>query len=124
MLTEPADLPRHNPLDIEDPIAQQVAELRYLKSQFLASLNHQIRTPMSGILGMVDLLLETQLDSRQKEYVMATRICAQELFDLLSGSLEFSSLAGGNLQLEETEFDLIEVLEAGLMEHALQAESK
>lgn len=124
MQTESVESPRQNPLEIEDPIARQVAELRYLKSQFLASLNHQIRTPMSSIMGMVDLLLETQLDPRQKEYAMATRICAQELFDLLSGSLEFSSLTDGNLRLEEVEFDLIEVIESSLMEHAFQAESK
>ena len=124
MHTEPAGAPRHNPLELEDPVAQQVAELRHLKTQFLASLNHQIRTPMSGILGMIELLMETPLDSRQREYLVATRICAQDLFHLLSASLDFSSLASGSVHLEETEFDLVEVLESSLMDHALQAESK
>ncbi len=112
------------PFETQDPVAQEAAELRYLRAQFLASLNHQIRTPMSGILGMIDLLMETQLDAEQKEYVTATRICAQELFDLLSASLEFSSLTSGSPQLKETEFDLVEVLETSLTSHALQAESK
>ena len=50
-----------------------------LKSQLLADLNHEIRTPLSGILGMSDLLLETRLDAEQKEYVQASRVCAESL---------------------------------------------
>ena len=67
-------------------------ELERLKGTFLASLNHEIRTPLSGILGMTDLLLETQLDDEQREYVNAARLCAESLFEILNGTLEYSAL--------------------------------
>jgi len=51
-------------------------ELDRLKGQFLASLNHEIRTPLSGLLGMTELLLETELTEEQMEYVRSTRECA------------------------------------------------
>jgi two-component system, sensor histidine kinase and response regulator len=54
-------------------------ELQEVQGQFLASLNHEIRTPLSGILGMTDLLLETPLTDDQREYVGATRVCAENL---------------------------------------------
>jgi signal transduction histidine kinase len=52
-------------------------ELDQLKGLFLASLNHEIRTPLSGIIGMTDLLLETTLDEEQREYVCAPRACSR-----------------------------------------------
>ena len=124
MLTGPSSIATARPTEPQDPAARQAAELRLIKSRFLASLNHQIRTPMSGILGMIDLLMETPLDTDQKEYVVATRICAQELFDLLSASLDFSALMADAVPLEESEFDLADTLESSLSEYALQAESK
>lgn len=90
-------------------------ELRRMKGEFLASLNHEIRTPLSGIVGMTDLLLETRLDDRQKEFVKAARLCAEELLQDLNAALEFSALAAGELELEESDFNLPEVL-AGVVE--------
>lgn len=86
-------------------------ELGRLKSEFLASLNHEIRTPLSGILGMSDLLLETRLDEQQKEFVAAARMCAEELLEHLNSALQFSELATGSFALEEADFNLIEMLE-------------
>jgi signal transduction histidine kinase len=63
-------------------------ELERLKGTFLASLNHEIRTPLSGILGMADLLLETNMDDEQREYVNAARLCAESLFEILNATLE------------------------------------
>jgi CheY-like chemotaxis protein/two-component sensor histidine kinase len=87
-------------------------ELRRMKSEFLAGLNHEIRTPLSGILGMVDLLLETSLNDEQKEYAAAARTCAEELLGQLNSALEFSELSAGRLALEYTDFNLIETLES------------
>ena len=57
-------------------IALKMDELREVQGQFLASLNHEIRTPLSGILGMTDLLLETRLTEDQREYVGRGARCA------------------------------------------------
>lgn len=81
-------------------------EIQRLKAQFLASLNYEIRTPLSGILGMTDLLLETSLSEEQQEYVGAARLCAENLLSLLNATLEYSDLSAGKLALEESEFDL------------------
>ena len=81
-------------------------EIDRLKGTFLANLNHEIRTPLSGILGMTDLLLETHLDDEQRDYVSTARLCAENLFHLLNATLEYSALTAGHLQLDETEFSL------------------
>ncbi len=108
----------------DGPAGEWQAEMRRLKSHFLASLNHEIRTPLTGILGMTDLLLETPLDDLQREYVMTTRICAEELLALLDAALEYSALSSGALVLEEAEFNLPELLESVLDQHRIKAHAK
>lgn len=100
------------------------SELDQLKGLFLASLNHEIRTPLSGIMGMADLLLETKLDDEQKEYVTAARLCAESLFEILNATLEYSSLEAGQFCLDESEFSLKEMLDSALNQHALRAQAK
>src|SRR5271169_3310347 len=99
-------------------------ELEQLKGTFLASLNHEIRTPLSGIMGMADLLLETNLDEEQREYVNATRLCAESLFEILNATLEYSALAAGHFSLDESEFSLRELVGSALAPQALKAETK
>jgi CheY-like chemotaxis protein len=79
---------------------------RHLQAQFLASVNHEFRTPLSGILGMAELLLETDLTDEQREYLDAIRLCADNLVALLNRVLDYCELAEGTLLLEEAEFDL------------------
>lgn len=99
-------------------------ELSELKGQFLASLNHEIRTPLSGILGMSDLLLETPLSEEQKEYVDSTRLCAENLLEILNATLEYSALSANHINLEEEEFPLRETLEGVIAQFAFKAKSK
>jgi len=94
------------------------------KLQFLASLNHEIRTPLSGILGMADLLLETQLDDEQRDYIQMARQCADGLFELLNDTLEYTSLASGCVHLDESEFHLEDTLQAALSEMGEKARAK
>jgi CheY-like chemotaxis protein len=104
--------------------ALKTDDLRDLQGQFLASLNHEIRTPLSGILGMTDLLLETLLTEDQREYVGATRLCAENLLEILNVTLEYSALSANHVLLEETEFSLRDALYGVLSEFAPKAESK
>jgi CheY-like chemotaxis protein/two-component sensor histidine kinase len=106
------------------PIVLKTDELSELKGQFLTSLNHEIRTPLSGILGMTDLLLETCLSDEQKDYVGATRLCAENLLEILNVTLEFSALSANHLHLEEAEFSLRDTLAGLISEFAFKAESK
>jgi CheY-like chemotaxis protein len=99
-------------------------ELEQLKGTFLASLNHEIRTPLAGIMGMADLLLETSLDDEQREYVSAARLCAENLFEILNTTLEYSALEAGQFTLDEDEFSLREMLDAALAQHQAKAQAK
>jgi signal transduction histidine kinase len=118
MLMTPPSLPGER--ELEPPRS----ELDHLKGLFLASLNHEIRTPLSGIMGMADLLLETTLDDEQREYVNAARLCAESLFEILNATLEYASLEAGQFQLDESEFSLKEMLDSALNQHALRAQTK
>lgn len=99
-------------------------EFDQLKGTFLSSLNHEIRTPLSGILGMTDLLLETGLDDEQKEYVQTARACAESLFHILNATLEYSALEAGSLKLDETEYCLKDLLETVVDQQREKAEVK
>jgi CheY-like chemotaxis protein len=99
-------------------------ELRDVQGEFLASLNHEIRTPLSGILGMTDLLLETPLTEDQREYAGAARLCAENLLEILNVTLEYSALSAHQVLLEETEFPLVDTLRGLLNEFAAKAQSK
>ena len=100
------------------------SEMTDPRRRFLASLNHEIRTPLSGILGMADLLLETKLDAEQQEYVQAARLCAENLLELLNATLEYSALSSDHVVLDESEFALQEVLENVATEFEFKAHSK
>jgi len=109
-------------LEQSRPVALE--QLRRVKSEFLASLNHELRTPLSGILGMADLLLETPLEERQREYVAAARTCAMELLGHLNSALEYSRLSTGSFALDESDFNLAETLESAARQHEHKAREK
>jgi CheY-like chemotaxis protein len=94
------------------------------RARFLASLSHEVRTPLSGILGMTDLLLETKLDEEQKEYVEASRLCAENLLELLNATLEYSALSEEKIVLDDSEFALRELLDSTAAEFDVKARAK
>jgi CheY-like chemotaxis protein/two-component sensor histidine kinase len=100
------------------------APLDQVKGVFLASLNHEIRTPLSGVLGMLDLLLETHLDEDQRDYLNAARLCAESLSELLNSSLEYAALEAGQISMEEIEFSVKEMLEAAMAQQRSKADVK
>ena len=99
-------------------------QLDQVKGAFLASLNHEIRTPLSGIVGMLDLLHETTLDEDQRDYLSAARVCTESLLELLNASLEYSALEAGQFRLDESEFSLKEMLDSALAPQQAKAELK
>ncbi|MGB5161415.1 MAG: response regulator [Thermoanaerobaculia bacterium] len=75
------------------------------KSQFLTNMSHEIRTPMHGVLGMADLLLSTQLDSKQRRFVDTISASAHNLLQLINEILDFSKIESGRVSLATLEFD-------------------
>jgi PAS domain S-box-containing protein len=77
-----------------------------VKSLFLANMSHEIRTPINGMLGMSGLLLDTELDDEQRDYVKTLRQCGDALLTLINDILDFSKIEAGRLDLELVDFEL------------------
>ncbi len=118
-LTERLELERNLSAAKEEADAASTA-----KSNFLANMSHEIRTPMNGVIGLADLLEETELSERQRQYVLAIQSCSRSLMQIIVEVLDFSKIEADKMALNPEPVDLIALVKDVVIAHRLIAEGK
>ena len=107
-----------------DKARSEAEEANRAKSEFLANMSHELRTPMNGVIGMLELALDTSLTSEQRDYLQTSLQSAEALLTLLNDILDFSKIEAGRLELEAINFSLRNAVEDVAYTLAKRAQDK